>query len=109
MTARLSGRSKLHLYRLDPGHRWFDLVDRVPGRCGLQALVHVVDVFHTLGLQPFAEGFGALLGVDRDAVLPGGAAAEDSVELHSRLAGEFEGFRELGVAYARGQINKRLA
>ena len=49
----------------------------------------------------FAEGFRALFGVDRDAVLPGGAATEEHRELHSRLAGEFEGFRELRIAYAR--------
>src|ERR1700733_6655923 len=52
----------------------------VPAMRLLQCLVDVVDVFDALGVEPLFEGFGSLGGVDLDAVFPGGAAAEDSVE-----------------------------
>jgi Protein of unknown function (DUF1003) len=52
----------------------------VPTVRSLQRLVYVVDVFDALGVEPLFECFGSLGGVDLDAVFPGGAAAEDSVE-----------------------------
>ena len=52
----------------------------VPAVGLFQRLVHVVDVFDAGGVEPFFEGLRTLGGVDLDAVLPGGAAAEDSVE-----------------------------
>jgi hypothetical protein len=57
----------------------------VPTVRSLQRLVHVVDVFDALGVEPLFEGFGSLGGVDLDAVFPGGAAAEDSVEAGVRI------------------------
>ncbi len=52
----------------------------VPGVGLLEGVVDVVDVFYSGGIEPVFEGLGAVLGVDGDAVLPGGAAAEDAVE-----------------------------
>src|SRR3954447_12874420 len=52
----------------------------VPGVGLLEGVVHVVDVFYAGGVEPVFEGLFVLVGVDRDAVFPGGAAAEDSVE-----------------------------
>ena len=52
----------------------------VPGVGLLEGVVDVVDVFYAGGVEPVFEGLWALLGVDGDAVLPGGAAAEDAVE-----------------------------
>ena len=54
------------------------------------------------------EGLLALLGEDGDAVLPGGAAAEDAVELGAGLARQFEGFDEDGVGDAGGEIDEGL-
>ena len=64
----------------------------VPGVGTLQGLIDVVDVFYTGGVEPILEGLGALLGVNGDAVLPGGAAAEDAVEAGAGFDGELEGF-----------------
>ena len=80
----------------------------MPTGGGLQVVVDVVDVLHAFGLEPLAEGGCALLGVDRNAVLPGGAAAQDAVELHSGFSGQFERLAELRVADAGRQINERL-
>jgi len=76
----------------------FDFV--VPGVGAFQGLVDVVDVFYAGGVEPVFEGLGALLGVDGDAVLPGGAAAEDSVEGGAGFYGELEGLDEDGVGDA---------
>ena len=56
--------------------------------------------------EPVAEGFGALLGVDGDAVFPGGAAAEDAVEGDAGFAGELEGFDEDGVGDAGREVDE---
>src|ERR1700722_8264595 len=69
------------LSNLHASHGWFNLVDRVPRRRRLQAFIDVIDIFHSFGLQPFAEGFCALLCVNWDSVFPRRAAAENSVEL----------------------------
>ena len=55
-----------------------------------------------------SEGLCALLGEDGDAVFPGGAAAEDAVELGAGLAGELEGLDEDGVGDAGGEIDEGL-
>ena len=47
----------------------------VPGVGAFEGLVDVVNVFYACGVEPVFEGFGTLLGVDGDAVFPGGAAA----------------------------------
>jgi hypothetical protein len=83
---------------LTTGFCFFDAVDVIPGGCAFEGVVYVVDVLDAFGAEPIAEGFDAFFGVDGDAVFPGGAAAEDSVELDARLGGEFEGLVELGVA-----------
>src|SRR5580704_9978129 len=80
----------------------------VPGACGLQGVVDVVDVFDAGGFEPVAEGLLALLGVDGDAVFPCGAAAEDSVVLGAGLACQLEGLDEDGVGDARREVDERL-
>ena len=55
-----------------------------------------------------AERRRALLGVDRDAVLPRRAAAQHARELHAGLAGERQRLGELGVAHAGRQVDERL-
>src|SRR5579863_8231175 len=86
----------------------FYSVDRVPTGGGFQFVVDVVDVLDAFGFEPRAEGGCAMLGVNWDAIFPGGAAAEDAVELHAGLSGEFEGLAELCVADAGRQVNERL-
>src|SRR5205807_2380547 len=54
------------------------------------------------------EGIGALLGVDRNTVFPGGAAAKDAVELDAGFAGELKSLGELGIAHTGGKIDERL-
>ncbi len=80
----------------------------VPGVGLFEGVVDVVDVFDAGGVEPVFEGLGALLGVDGDAVLPGGAAAEDSVEAGAGFDGEFEGFDEDGVGDAGREIDEGL-
>ena len=80
----------------------------IPGAGGEEGFVHVFDVFDACGFEPVLEGLGALLGVDGDAVFPGGAAAEDAVELGAGLAGEFEGLDEDGVGDAGGEVDEGL-
>jgi hypothetical protein len=53
----------------------------VPAVRSLRRLVHVVDVFDALGVEPLFEGFGSLGGVDLNAVFPAGAAAEGRLKL----------------------------
>ena len=101
--ARLIALSGLRAHQ-----RRLRLVERVPRSCGLQLGVDIVDVLHSFGLEPLAEGVGTVLRIDGDSILPGGAAAENAIELYAGLAGEFEGLAELGVADSRRQINKRL-
>src|SRR5579862_5891283 len=86
----------------------FHAVDRVPARCRFQLVVDVVDVLYAFGFEPFAEGGCALLGIDRDAVFPRGAAAKHAVELHSGFSGEFERLAEFGIADAGRQVDERL-
>src|SRR6202012_2855453 len=59
----------------------------VPAVRSFERLVDVVDVFYAGGVEPLFEGLRALGGVNLDAVLPGGAAAEDSVEAGAGLDG----------------------
>src|SRR6266478_8298907 len=99
------GKSKFGLRADQCG---LDLVDRVPGGGGLQLVVDVIDVLHTLGLEPLAEGIGTLLCVDRNAFLPGRAATEHAVELHTGLTGELERLAEFGVADTGRQVDKWL-
>src|ERR1700722_1584573 len=81
----------------------------VPGVGVLEGVVDVVDVFYAGGVEPVFEGLCSLLGVDGDAVLPGGAAAEDAVEAGSGFGGELEGLDEDGVGDAGGEIDEGLA
>ena len=80
----------------------------VPGAGGFEGFVDVLDIFDAGGVEPLFEGVGALHGVDADAVFPGGAAAEDAVELGTGFGGELEGFDEDGVGDAGGEIDERL-
>src|SRR5437868_1119812 len=50
--------------------------------------VERLNVLHAAILQPALEALRATFGVLRDAVLPGGAAAEDAGEGRPRLGGE---------------------
>src|SRR5579859_1542805 len=90
------------------GVHQFHSVNGVPAGRSFQLAVDVVDVLHAFGFQPLAERCGTLLGIDGDAVLPGRAAAEHTVELHARFAGEFQSLAELGVADPGREINERL-
>src|ERR1700677_4462469 len=80
----------------------------MPRGCSLQLFVDVVDVLYAFSFQPFAERSCALLGVDRNAVLPGSSSAEHAIELYARFSGEFEGLAEFCIADSSGEINKRL-
>ena len=42
----------------------------------LQAVIHVLDILHPLVIEPVFEGLGALFGVYRNALFPGGAPTE---------------------------------
>src|SRR6185437_10457757 len=66
----------------------------IPGVGGLERAVYVVDVLNARGVQPLLEGLGALLGIDGDAVLPGGAAAENSVEAGSAFRRQLQRLNE---------------
>src|ERR1700722_8660407 len=89
---RLCHRKQL---RLHVSKRWFHAVDRMPGACGLQAGVYVIDVFYAFVFQPLAEGVGALFCVYGDTFFPGGASAEHAVEFHTRFRRQFERLRKL--------------
>src|SRR5579864_8783959 len=80
----------------------------MPTGRGFQLVVDVVDVLHAFGFQPLAEGGSTLLGVDGNAVFPGGAAAEDAIELHTRFSGKFQRLAELRVADASREVNEGL-
>ena len=80
----------------------------MPGMSLFEGVVDVGDVFDAGGVEPVFEGFGALLGIDGDAVLPGGAAAEDTVEGGTRLDGQFEGFDEDRVGDAGREVDEGL-
>src|SRR5271166_527779 len=88
--------ARAHTIHPDLRVNQFHSVDRVPTGGSFQLVVDVVDVLDAFGFEPLAEGGCALFGVDRDAVLPGGAAAQDAVELYAGFSGEFEGLAELG-------------
>src|SRR5208337_150960 len=75
---------------------------------GLESLVYIFDILDALGVEPILEGLRALLCVDRDAVLPGCAPAEDTVEGGAAFGSEFQGLNEDRVADARRQVDKRL-
>src|SRR5260370_19103659 len=81
----------------------------VPGVGLLEGVVDVVDVFYAGGVEPVFEGLRALLGVDGDAVLPGGAAAKDPVEAGAGFDGEFEGLDEDGVGDAGREGDEGLS
>src|SRR6266705_4612933 len=87
---------------------WFHVVNREPGGGGLQLVVYIVDVLHAFSFKPIAESGCSLLGVNRDAFFPGGASAEDTVELYAGFAGQFERLAELSVAHTGREIDKRL-
>src|SRR5690348_12307245 len=83
-------------------------VEAEPRLGGGQALVHVVDVGDALLAEPLLEGLQPLLGVDGNAVFPGGAAAEHAGEVGAGLGGELERFVEGVVADAGGKIDEGL-
>src|SRR6185437_10363723 len=90
-------------------HRRFPhFIEREPRRGGFQPLVYIVDVLYAFALQPFPESVSALLGIHRDAVLPGGASAEDAIEFHAGFCRQGERLIELGIADAGCKINERL-
>ena len=81
----------------------------MPRGGGFERGVDVLNIANAFILQPIFKGLGALLGVDGDAVLPGGAAAEDAVEGGAGLARQLQGFDEDGVGDAGRKIDERLA
>src|SRR4029077_21039080 len=84
------------------------VVNRMPRGCGLQLAVDVVNILHALAFQPFAERGGALLGIDRNTLFPGGASTKNAVEFHSGFPRQFERLAEFGVAHPSREINERL-
>src|SRR6266403_4521949 len=84
------------------------LINRVPRGCGLQFVVDVVDVPHALGFKPLPECRGALLGIDRDTIFPGGASTKDAVEPHARFSRKLERLAEFRVADPGRKINEWL-
>src|SRR5579872_7531934 len=83
-----------------------DLV--VPGTGGFQRAVDVLDVLDALRLEPIPERRCALLRVDGDAVLPGGAAAEHAVEAGAGLGCQFQRLDEDRVRNAGREIDEWL-
>ena len=83
-------------------------VEGKPRLGGLQARIDVVDVRHALVVHPVLERLAALLGVNGNAVVPGGASAENAGEIHVRFGGKLEGFVEDVVGDAGGKIDERL-
>src|SRR5260370_36987700 len=81
----------------------------MPWRWCVQALIHILNVFYAFGVHPIFEGLAPLLGINRDAVFPGGASAEHSGELHARLGYQLQRLGELGIAHPGGKINEGLA
>src|ERR1039458_9962725 len=78
----------------------------VPRAGGLYPGVDRGDVAHAVAPQPLFEGFEPLPGVDRNAVFPGGAPADYSAVVGTRLAGNRQRFDELGIAHAGGEIDE---
>src|SRR5579864_9329650 len=93
---------------LHSSHRRFHVVNREPGRRGLQLAVDVFDVLHALGFKPFAESSRSLFRIDGNALFPCGASAEHAVKLHARFAGQLQRLTELRVAHARREIDRWL-
>src|SRR5215472_7757504 len=83
-------------------------VEREPGARRSECGVDILDVLDTFGLEPGTKRGRALLRIDRDAVLPRRAAAQDTCIPHARLARQCERLRELGVAHACRKIDERL-
>ena len=81
---------------------------RYQGLAAFRALLTLLMFSTPVVSSQSLEGFCTLLGVDGDAVLPGGAAAEDAVELGAGLAGQLEGLDEDGVGDAGGEIDEGL-
>src|SRR3954468_24987954 len=69
-----------------------------PGSRGFQPFIDVLDVLHSFVLHPLHESLLSLLCKYGNAVGPGRASAEHSVEFHSRLGGQLQRFGELLVA-----------
>src|SRR6185312_8030389 len=66
------------------------------------------DVLYAFVVHPVGKGFFALLGEDGNTISPGRTSAEDAVELHARFGRQLECLRELVVAHAGREIDKRL-
>src|SRR5262249_48623979 len=67
---------------LHTSHGGFHVIDRMPGGCAIQTVIDVVNVLHTLVLEPLAKSLSALLGVDRNPIFPRGTATEHAIEFH---------------------------
>ena len=80
----------------------------MPRGGGFERGVDVLNVAHAFILQPIFKGLGTLFGIDGDAVLPGGAAAQNAVEFSAGFARQFQGFDEHWIGDAGGKINERL-
>src|SRR3954465_8161231 len=93
---------------LRAGHSRLNIVDRKPGSSGFQLLIYILYVLHAFSFQPLAESPGALFCINRNAIFPGGASAEDAIELDPTFASKFESFAEFSIADSGGEINKRL-
>ena len=65
-------------------------------------------MFFTPSRPATLQRLDALLGVDRNAVLPGGAPAQHAGVIRARLGGHAQRLGELRVAHARAEIDERL-
>src|SRR5580692_7171284 len=74
----------------------------------LQAVIDVLNVFHTLVVEPIFKRLGAVLGVDRNPVLPGSAATEHTIEGGPALYCQLQGLRENRIADTGGEIDEGL-
>ena len=84
-------------------------VEAVPGLGFFKAVVDVVDVLHALVLEPRLKGGRALFAVNRDALFPGGAPAQNAREVYPGFPRPAQRFGELLVANPRAQIDERPA
>src|SRR5712692_8770062 len=71
----------------------------------LQAFGDAGDIADAFGFEPPIERGDAVAGVDGDALLPDGAAAEDAGVARAGFGGEFQGCDELVDADAGAEVD----
>src|SRR5262245_50455121 len=73
-----------------------------------QYLVERLDILDAAVVEPALEPGSPLLGIDRDGVLPGRAAAQHTREVGPRFGRQLKRLAEDLVGYAGAEVDKRL-